>query len=104
MAPRMRNAALVLCLALLAAGCGGSSSETPPPLEPDPTSSRYTGPRVTTGSEESAPRPAASEAEDPLPEQPSQSARATWGSGKPAPAPAPSMTSPNAPPAPSASP
>jgi hypothetical protein len=71
-------------LALLLAGCGGSSSETPPPLEPDPTSLRYTGPRV--GAEDDAPvaaEPAPEIDEDDLPPgQKPKPAAATWGSGR----------------------
>jgi len=88
---------------LLAVGCGGSSSETPPPLEPDPTLGRYTGPRLPTAADDK-PLPRSSEAEaEPLEaEQPRRPGRSTWGSGKAAPTPAPSlsalpeMTSPNA--------
>lgn len=78
MAPRMRT---VLVLALLLVGCGGSSSETPPPLEPDPTSYRYTGPRIPRANEETS-TPAEAEAADPddLPVAPKMPARATWGS------------------------
>ena len=97
MAPRMRIALPAYCLVLLAVGCGGSSSETPPPLEPDPTLGRYTGPRLPSAEDDA---PAPSLARDPeleaAPTLPTKPARATWGSGKPAPAPAPTMTSPNA--------
>lgn len=106
MAPRMRTVlALPLCLVLFAVGCGGSSSETPPPLEPDPTSGRYTGPRVNSAQEDEAPTPAAPDnSDDERPAQPRAPGRSTWGTGKPAAAPAPTMTSPNAVPAASASP
>lgn len=90
MAPRMRTASRglrglgpELVLALLLAGCGGSSSETPPPLEPDPTSYRYSGPRIPRADDP------ASAAAEPEPEAESQSAapsapaRSTWGGGVP---------------------
>jgi hypothetical protein len=109
MAARMRSIAraLPLLVPLLASGCGGSSSETPPPLEPDPESGRYTGPRVDADEPARLKEPEPLPEEEPLSEQPRRPAAATWGSGKPAPAtattvspaqpaPAPSMTSPTA--------
>lgn len=102
MAPPMRTALSALGLALLCWGCGGSSSETPPPLEPDPTSSRYTGPRMPSPDDDRAP-PAVTAENDAEPEAaPQKPGRSTWGTGKaapgpvPAPSPAPTMTSPNA--------
>jgi hypothetical protein len=72
-----------LTLALLVPACGGSSSETPPPLEPDPASYLYTGPRlpaVTDLPEATlAPDTALDDAE---PAAPSKPAPATWGAGK----------------------
>lgn len=105
MAPAMRAFVLasvsVWGLVLLAVGCGGSSSETPPPLEPDEALVRYTGPRFPK--DDVAPAPEAAELnEDDLPAKPQRPARSTWGSGRPAPAPAPTLaplpalTSPNA--------
>jgi len=105
----MRVPVLALCLLLPCLGCGGSSSETPPPLEPDPTSIRYTGPRFPSADEAVAPTPPAEPDEDDLPARSRKPAAATWGSGKvtpsvarPAPAPTPTMTSPTALPASSA--
>ncbi len=103
---------LLLLLALLLVGCGGSSSETPPPLEPDPTSFRYTGPRVGAAlEEEPAAAPEAEPDEDDLPPSVKKPATATWGSGRPtrSPTPTPSALAPAAPtpsgaPAPSATP
>ncbi|HEY6077706.1 MAG TPA: hypothetical protein VIW29_02825 [Polyangiaceae bacterium] len=82
----------VLVLALLLAGCGGSSSETPPPLEPDPTSYRYSGPRMPRASDA-----VAAAAEPELEAEPSvaaakSSARETWGDGTPAQPPPASST------------
>jgi hypothetical protein len=94
----MRLLVPVLALALTATACGGSSSETPPPLEPDPTSGRYTGPRVSNAPEQAKPEAVtAAPDEDDAPRTPQKPAPGTWGSGKatapaatPAPAPAPS--------------
>ncbi len=82
-------ALLTLTVSLLASACGGSSSETPPPLEPDPTSYRYTGPRPPSASEQPAPTLARESDfdEDDRPAAPNKPAAATWGSGKPTPAP-----------------
>lgn len=70
----------VLVLALLLVGCGGSSSETPPPLEPDPTSYRYSGPRMPRQSDvvASAAEPELEEPSAPVAKTP---ARETWGDG-----------------------
>lgn len=102
----MRVLVLASCSLLLSLGCGGSSSETPPPLEPDPESSRYTGPRFPGASDAAATTPAPTPDEDDAPVRPRKPAVSTWGSGRAAPpgvsaAPAPTMTSPNV--APSAS-
>lgn len=101
MGRRMRFAVLSLLLPLCAVACGGSSSETPPPLQPDPTSARYTGPRMPNPADDlAAAAPAAAEpAEDDADDRPRKPAVSTWGSGKvahPAPAPTPQMTSPTA--------
>lgn len=78
MAPPMRFALLAFLLPLTALACGGSSSETPPPLEPDPTSARYTGPRLPRA-DDPQPAAAAEPDEDDLPVQPRHAAPATWG-------------------------
>ena len=68
---RSALAALLVVLALVLASCGGSSSETPPPLEPLPANVHYDRAATTLPGEIGTPtRPAA-----PLP------------SAKPAPAP-----------------
>jgi hypothetical protein len=99
----MRSALLSCLLSLFAVGCGGSSSETPPPLLPDPTSERYTGPRMPSAADDVALAPAAEPEEDDAADLPRKPAAATWGSGKTTVS-APKMTSPNAVPANSASP
>jgi hypothetical protein len=78
------GAALSLTLGALAA-CGGSSSETPPPLQPDPAGFRYAPPFAPPITEEAdageAPRvsPAINEPEpNPKPRVP---APTTWGAG-----------------------
>jgi hypothetical protein len=84
-------ALMALLLSLLSVACGGSSSETPPPLEPDPTSLRYTGPRLPSADDTPAPAAAPEPDEDDVPVTPKKPAAGTWGSGKAAvPAPAPS--------------
>jgi hypothetical protein len=99
----MRSALLALLLSLAALGCGGSSSETPPPLEPDPTSGRYTGPRLPNAADDAAADAAAAlgpdaNADDAALLRPQRPATATWGSGRTPtnPAAAPKMTSPTA--------
>ena len=95
----MRFVLLPFLLSLSALGCGGSSSETPPPLLPDPTSERYTGPRMPSATDDVALAPATEPEEDDPADLPRKPAAATWGSGKAASAPAasaPSMTSPTA--------
>ena len=99
MGRRMRFAVLSLLLSLCAVACGGSSSETPPPLPPDPTSARYTGPRMPNPADDVAAEAPAEAAENEADDLPRKPAAATWGSGKathPTPAPAPQMTSPTA--------
>jgi hypothetical protein len=69
--------------AVALAACGGSSSETPPPLQPDPAGFRYAPPFAAPISEEAdageAPRnnPAIAEP-DPNP-KPRVPGRSTWG-------------------------
>ncbi|HXK16357.1 MAG TPA: hypothetical protein VNG33_01035 [Polyangiaceae bacterium] len=74
----MRFALLAFLLPLTALSCGGSSSETPPPLEPDPTSARYSGPRVPRA-DDPQPAAAATPDDDDAEAQPRHPAKATWG-------------------------
>src|SRR5690349_18754317 len=74
--------AFFVCVALFAsflAACGGSSSETPPPLEPDPhdhyRASRITAPEASSASPA---KPAGDEADDDD-DVPRKPARSTWG-------------------------
>ena len=78
---------LPLLAATLLAACGGSSSETPPPLQPDPAMRRYTGPRVARAGEpqpESVPAEGgeAAAGEDSAAAPSGAPAPGTWGSGK----------------------
>jgi len=81
----------VLTVSALAA-CGGSSSETPPPLQPDPVGFRYASIAPTKVAEESdasnAPRtPPSARPASPAPEanpKPRVPARSTWGYSSPA--------------------
>jgi hypothetical protein len=86
----MRSLVPALLLSLLVSGCGGSSSETPPPLEPDPTSLRYTGPRMPSVDATPAPAAVAEPDDDVAPAAPNKPAAGTWGSGK---TPAPALSS-----------
>ena len=76
------GAVLVLGAVAALAACGGSSSETPPPLQPDPAGFHYaskTPLRVAeTSDADDAPKSSGSEIgdEDPRPRVP---ARSTWG-------------------------
>jgi hypothetical protein len=88
----MRLLVPALLLSLLGSACGGSSSETPPPLEPDPTSLRYTGPRIPSAEDAKPAAVAAEPDEDDQPVTPKKAAAGTWGSGK-TPAPAPALSS-----------
>jgi hypothetical protein len=103
----MRFALLPFLLSLSAVACGGSSSETPPPLQPDPTSERYTGPRMPSAGDDAVQPSPRELAEEDTAELPRRAAAATWGSGKAPPSPSPSlpnMASPTAlPPRPSTS-
>jgi hypothetical protein len=72
--------ALALTLAL--AACGGSSSETPPPLQPDPQGFHYAGvPAAERESSDAGPEPVANDADDD--QKPHAPARATWGATSP---------------------
>ena len=92
MRQRLVLGAPLACFALLALGavgslgaCGGSSSETPPPLQPDPKGFRYASVPVNQAS------PSADSDAGALPlsndldeeEKPRAPARSTWGSPKP---------------------
>ncbi|MES1172981.1 MAG: hypothetical protein ABUL62_01540 [Myxococcales bacterium] len=80
----LASLATVASLALGTLGaCGGSSSETPPPLQPDPKGFHYASvpppPAVAEG--DAGGVPMASDLEDD--EKPRAPGRATWGSPKP---------------------
>jgi len=81
---RLQFGALFALAALAAlAACGGSSSETPPPLQPDPVGFRYasaTPVRIIDDSDAGAAPSRSSEATEVEP-QPRVPARSTWGSG-----------------------
>ncbi len=67
---------------IVLSACGGSASETPPPLQPDPKGFHYASlpmPASTADSDAGA-LPASSEPD--VEEQPHAPARATWGSPK----------------------
>ena len=67
-------------LAAALAACGGSSSETPPPLQPDPQGFRYAAAKPTIAEESDAgDAPVVNDAEDDD-VKPRVPARSTWGS------------------------
>ncbi|HTA90792.1 MAG TPA: hypothetical protein VK745_14475 [Polyangiaceae bacterium] len=73
---------LGVALAAALAACGGSSSETPPPLQPDPQGFHYAG--VTASVPEASDAgsaPASADSDDD--EKPHAPARATWGGNTP---------------------
>jgi len=89
----MRQCLVLACLAFVLApaalcalgACGGSSSETPPPLQPDPKGFRYASvsPPVSVAPDSDAgAAPMTNELE--MEEKPRAPARSTWGSTKPA--------------------
>ena len=72
----------VLSIGALPVGCGGSSSETPPPLEPLPVNLHYD--RASTALSGEVPlieadAGAVVRAEESLPENEAPPARSTWG-------------------------
>ncbi len=70
-------------LAATLAACGGSSSETPPPLQPDPKGFRYAGTPVTPAAEaaeaEDAGRPLLADPDDDPKPAKGSPAPGTWG-------------------------
>jgi hypothetical protein len=77
------GAALALAALAALAACGGSSSETPPPLQPDPNGFRYAPAFPARAAEESdagdAPRTSPDLAEVEANPKPRVPARSTWG-------------------------
>ena len=71
--------------ALLLPACGGSSSETPPPLEPDPRGFHYLStPRPNADNADAgAPAPRHSLLDDDDDVRPKKPANSTWGSSTP---------------------
>jgi len=77
---------LAIVFAVELCACGGSSSETPPPLEPDPRGFYYAGvsavqPEASDAGSDSVARSNASDDEDD--DKPRTPARSTWGSQSP---------------------
>jgi hypothetical protein len=90
---RLRANAFALFAAAAQLACGGSSSETPPPLEPLPVNLHYDRASTALAGEipavESDAGVATVRASDPLPDEgpASPPARSTWGTERPAPSP-----------------
>jgi len=72
-------------IALLLPACGGSSSETPPPLEPDPHGFHYLSAPATRAESADAgtPPPSHSLLDDDDEVRPKKPANSTWGSPTP---------------------
>lgn len=69
---------VLLALACAQAACGGSSSETPPPLQPDPKGFYYAGvPATERGASDAGAEPVATDTDDD--DKPHAPARSTWG-------------------------
>jgi hypothetical protein len=76
------HCALGLALALALAACGGSSSETPPPLQPDPIGFHYAGVAAAErDTSDAGAEPVAAGSDDD--DKPRAPARATWGAAPP---------------------
>jgi len=77
------GALLALAVAGALAACGGSSSETPPPLEPDPRGFHYAPALPPTASESdagAAPSSSSNLRDDD--DKPHTKANSTWGAAK----------------------
>ena len=75
-------AAVAVAVSGVLAGCGGSSSETPPPLEPDPRGFHYAPALPATASESDAGAVPSSGGFDDDDEKPHKKASSTWGAAK----------------------
>jgi hypothetical protein len=86
-----RGAKILFPVGLLAFGCGGSSSETPPPLEPLPVNLHYDRASTALSTDQQIAEVDAGVVKraDEVQEQgpASEPVRSTWGSERPAPAP-----------------
>ena len=78
----MLSAAVVVAISGVLAGCGGSSSETPPPLEPDPRGFHYAPSLPPSGSESDAGAAPSSSNLGDDDEKPHTKASSTWGAAK----------------------
>ena len=76
------SAALGVASSGVLAGCGGSSSETPPPLEPDPRGFHYAPALPPTASESDAGAAPSSTILEDDDEKPHRKPSSTWGAGK----------------------
>ena len=74
---------LAVAVAGALAACGGSSSETPPPLEPDPRGFHY-APALpqAAGESDAGAAPSSSNFGDDDDEKPHTKASSTWGAAK----------------------
>jgi hypothetical protein len=73
---------VLLALAGTQAACGGSSSETPPPLQPDPKGFHYAGAApLEREASDAGPAPVANDSDDD--DKPHAPARSTWGAPPP---------------------
>jgi hypothetical protein len=75
---------IALALAGTLTACGGSSSETPPPLQPDPKGFRYSGvSAVTHETSDAGLPPSTRDSDSDDDDKPRAPARSTWGEAPP---------------------
>jgi hypothetical protein len=76
---------VVLAASFALAACGGSSSETPPPLQPDPKGFHYAGVSVREPQGDAGVAPAVhgQDDDDDKGSRPRTPARSTWGAASP---------------------
>lgn len=90
-------ASLAASTLLAATACGGSSSETPPPLEPDPEGFRYAGTKMPRPTEDAKDEDGDDEEDEDFerprakPAGKKGAAPSTWGKSDGEPAPAPTL-------------
>ncbi len=79
----MMRLCFALAVVLTLAACGGSSSETPPPLQPDPAGFHYAGVSASKPEDptDAGAEPASDDSDDEA--KPKRPASSTWGGSAP---------------------